>query len=205
MARATGTAGASAAAVVVAGIPVIALHDLGPVSAHMAVHILLMNVIAPLVAAGVAHMRAPRRLLWPATIAQAVLLWGWHAPPVHHAAEHSTILQIAMHGSLFLAALMFWSSLFRLIGKAQWQAFPALLVTGKLVCLLGALMIFAPRFLYGGDGHATGSLADQQLAGLLMVTACPLSYLVAGVVLVARMLTDLERIPGPAHYGSFGP
>jgi putative membrane protein len=74
------------------------------------------------------------------------------------------------------------------------------LVTGKFACLLGALLIFAPRDLYALPGlvfalcsSGESSLADQQLAGLLMVTACPLSFLTSGVAIAARMLSDLER------------
>jgi cytochrome c oxidase assembly factor CtaG len=39
-------------------------------------------------------------------------------------------------------------------------------------------------------------LTDQQLAGLLMITACPLSYVLAGVVLAAQMMRDLARTSG---------
>jgi putative membrane protein len=39
-------------------------------------------------------------------------------------------------------------------------------------------------------------LSDQQLAGLLMIAACPLSYLTAGVVLAAQMLADLGSTSG---------
>ncbi len=94
------------------------------------------------------------------------------------------------------AAVWFW---WALIAASEWRALIALLLTGKLACLLGALLIFAPRDLYNLDGLVlalctTGpsSLADQQLAGLLMITACPLSYLVTGVALAARMLVRLD-------------
>jgi putative membrane protein len=80
---------------------------------------------------------------------------------------------------------------------------PALLISGKLACLLGALLIFAPRLLltstvsghnmhHGPVDHAT-ALADQHLAGLLMVVACPLSYVLTAVVLAAQTMSHLER------------
>lgn len=75
----------------------------------------------------------------------------------------------------------------------------ALLLTGKLACLLGALLIFAPRELY--RLHGLPSLEDQQLAGLLMITACPLSYVVAGVAMAAQAIGDLERGPKPLSVG----
>jgi putative membrane protein len=90
-------------------------------------------------------------------------------------------------------------------GRNQWRGVLGLLITGKLACLLGVLMIFAPRDMYGLPGLlfplcSTGpsSLQDQQLAGLLMITACPLSYLVAGVVLAAQMLGRVEQSSGSA-------
>ena len=37
--------------------------------------------------------------------------------------------------------------------------------------------------------HATGHLLDDQhLAGLLMITACPLSYLVAAVIITVQLI-----------------
>ena len=50
------------------------------------------------------------------------------------------------------------------------------------IWITGALLIFAPRTLY----HL--ALDDQQLAGLLMITVCPLSYLVAAVVLAVQWI-----------------
>jgi putative membrane protein len=109
---------------------------------------------------------------------------------------HMPLLGAVMSGALLFAAVMFWSALLGLAPGARWQAVPALLVTGKLVCLLGALLIFAMHPLYGhGTADGLDTLTDQQLAGLLMVTACPLSYLLAGIVIAARFLSSLERRP----------
>jgi putative membrane protein len=71
------------------------------------------------------------------------------------------------------------------------------MLTAKLVCLLAAILIFAPRVLYGATGHlmhvgeqwsAAQELSDQHIAGLLMIAACPLSYLVAAVVITAQLI-----------------
>jgi putative membrane protein len=85
---------------------------------------------------------------------------------------------------LFLSAVAFWRLILTLIGARRWHAVPVLLLTGKLSCLLAALLVFSPRVLYG---PAFG-LDDQHLAGLLMISACPLSYLVAGVVLSVQLV-----------------
>jgi putative membrane protein len=57
----------------------------------------------------------------------------------------------------------------------------------------------SPRTLYATlhAGHADQAiaLADQQLAALLMVVACPLTYIAAGVILSAQWLEEIERTP----------
>lgn len=174
----------SAAATLAAGLITVVLLDLGPLAAQMAGHIALMNLIAPLAALAMAD-RLPHspRLFWSASLLQIVLLWFWHAPPLHHLAMQPGGA-IAMHVSLFLAALAFWTLLLELAERAGWQAILALLLTGKLACLLGALLIFSPRLLYMGV-----ALDDQQLAGLLMITACPISYLLAALVIAVELIS----------------
>jgi putative membrane protein len=181
---------ASALAVLAVGGLVTASHDLGSQAVHMAVHIGLMNVTAPLLAVCLVFaLQRPARIaaLWFAAGIQIVLLWVWHSPALQQAGSHA--LSILMHGSLLAAALFFWWTLLRLRPVARWHGAAALLLTGKLTCLLGALLIFAPRLLIEiPPGHMALGLADQQLAGLLMVTACPLSYVVAGVAFAAQAL-----------------
>jgi putative membrane protein len=196
----TGTgipAAASALAVLAAGVLVAWAHPFGMLSAHMALHIALMNVAAPLIAVLFLHRgnASGPGVLWTAAAMQIALLWSFHAPPVQQLVLQSQLLQAAMHVFLFAVALWFWRSLLRLAPSRQWQAIPALLLTGKLVCLLGVLMVFAPRLLYDVPGghamHVYGApsgMADQQFAGLLMVVACPLSYLVAGVIFAVQII-----------------
>jgi putative membrane protein len=165
-----------------------------------------MNVAAPLAAAALARMIfvAPERAagLWAAAAMQTLLLLGWHVPASQGLAMQSHGLQIVMHASLFVSALWFWWVLLRLPAKASWQAIAALLLTGKLACLLAALLIFAPRVLYK---MPPVSLDDQQLAGLLMVVACPLSYVVAGVVIAAQVLSHLDERSGRPQRRALSP
>lgn len=173
----------------------------GPLSTHMLQHIVLMNLVAPLVAVSV-RRRLPAGLArwWAAaTLFQLVLFWAWHAPPALRVAMDSPAVMLAMHTSLAAAAFWFWAGIVAISGDSRWRALFALLVTGKLFCLLAVLFVFAPRYLYGTATAAAepaisgGGLADQQLAGLLMLVACPLSYVLAGIVIAARWLRDLER------------
>jgi putative membrane protein len=94
---------------------------------------------------------------------------------------------------ILVSAVVFWLSVCSARPAQWWQAIVALLVTGKLACLLGALLVFAPRPIY--SGHHGFDLADQQMAGLLMLAACPLSYVLAGIVVAVETLGKLGDRP----------
>jgi putative membrane protein len=206
----------SASAVLLLGIGIYSFVHLGPLSRHMGVHIALMNVAAPICAAVVwlawpaARNLASGNVLWTATIGQMVLLWAWHAPAVQASAMMSPLVQAILQTSLFGSALLFWRSALSSTG-ARWQSILALLVTGKLVCMLGALLVFSPRLLYPKPPAASlqhamhhaadwPDLADQHVAGLLMIAACPLSYVLAGIVLAAQTMTHLRRSARPFNH-----
>ena len=197
----------SAAAVAVSGLLVLLTHELGPHAIHMALHIVAMSLLAPVTAALFAD-RILRWLrgtsaLWCSAAAQLALLWAWHVPAVQRLAQESHALHVVALALLFVCAFVFWVAIIRTASTARWHAIAALLVTGKLTCLLSVLLIFSPRALYAASGHAGHRLDDQQLAGLLMVTACPLSYLIAAVVIVARLLNNPSPLPrrGPLGMG----
>ena len=198
-------------AVAAVGSVILVFLQLGPLSGHMLTHVASMNVLAPLIAVGISRHhpkllpRASAGSLWLLTLGQMALLWASHSPPLHHAAQSLPLAQAALHVVLFASALAFWLCI--VAASSHWQAMLALLVSGKLACLLGALLIFAPRLLLEADASAHGShampvgqttLADQQLAGLLMIAACPLSYVLTAIVLAAQMMSGLERARSPA-------
>lgn len=171
---------------------------MGPISHHMLQHIVLMNIVAPLLVALLFRFKPhPLSATLPyATGATIALLWVWHFPPLFPLAMASPAVMALMHISLVAAAVWFWFALFSLPREAAFKGLFALLVAGKLFCLLGILFVFAPRPLMGmADGHHhhggvmpanIDMLADQHVAGLLMLVACPLTYVLAGLVLAAR-------------------
>jgi putative membrane protein len=176
---------------------------------QMAMHILAMNCLAPaMVVAARGVFGRPRRslahLIVIASAAQLVFLWGWHLPNAVAFARDYAVVGTTMHASLFLAALLFWRSVVDAADDNAWQALGALLITGKLFCLLGVLITFAPRLLYSdltglhADALAGQELAlsDQHLAGLIMVVACPLTYVLAGIVIAARWMSQIEEGTG---------
>jgi putative membrane protein len=185
---------ASAGAVIVAGVPLLFLHDLGHLSHHMIAHIVTMNVAAPIAAASLMSVVATRqiqpRYVWIIATAQILALWLLHTPRLHAIASHVPAMGLAMHAVLAGLSLMFWIALLNLPRTQRWHA-PA-----ALACLLAAFLIFSPRLLYatGHHTHAHVSLGDQHLAGLLMIIACPLSYLIAAVLITIDLIT-----PGPGE------
>jgi putative membrane protein len=150
-------------------------------------------VLAPFIALAL-HKLIPSwsaRFLVAASVVQLLLLWFWHAPFLLPQAMHSPLLSTAMQASLFTGALWFWGAVISAAGAGAWRPIVALLVTSKLFCLLGVLLTFAPRALYAS--HAgTATLDDQQLAGLLMLIACPATYLLAAVILAGHWLASIE-------------
>ena len=190
----------------------------GFLTQHMAAHIVAMNIVAPALVLLLPARVMRRRAVVPAGVTertggagtggslaaatglQLALLWGWHAPAVFATATTSAVLMAAMHLTLFAAALWFWSSVVAAARRGDWAPLGALLITGKLFCLLGLLLAVAPRALYAtaaflsscfaaGDTFGVSPpVADQQLAGLLMLTACPLVYVTAAIVLAHGML-----------------
>lgn len=171
----------------------------GPLTRHMLVHVVLMNAVAPLLAKALAPGMASGQLIRASSL-QLALLWVWHTPSILASTLSFPLLHLLMLVSLTLAAMAFWSAVFAVRADDRWKAILALLFTGKFVCLLGALLVFAPRALFDCNpssvcGATTADptpLEDQQMAGLIMIAACPLTYVTAGVVLTARWLRDVR-------------
>lgn len=167
---------------------------------HMASHMVAMNLLAPLLVLAVRRFPLRERLergLAATTLCQMTLLWGWHMPVPLALAMHGGALMAAMHLSLLAAALWFWAGIIASVRRAEWQPLAALLITGKLVCLLGVLLLFASRPLYADMAHVEARppaelMADQQLAGLLMLTACPLVYVSVAIFAACRWLSRVD-------------
>src|SRR5688500_1776159 len=86
----------SAGSVAAAGVLILTLTDPGPLAIGMALHIAIMNVLAPVIAIYVApylpRILERRGVLALAGIAQMVLLWAWHAPSVQLAASAAPVV-----------------------------------------------------------------------------------------------------------------
>jgi putative membrane protein len=170
-------------------------------AAHMFQHLLVINVAAMLIAAARDWLPAVRHVttLPIVTALQLAALWMWHAPAVLEMVHHSPVWQGLMQVSLFAAAWLFWRAVLGCWNRPVWHPIFALLITGKIFCVLGATFVFSRRPLYPhfGSPESWGfsALEDQQLAGLLMVSSCALIYVAAAVALFARWLETFPTEP----------
>ncbi len=172
-------------------------------AAHMAMHMGVVAVAAPLMAASIAGTRVDpspgRPLLFgplPASLVELLVVWGWHAPGPHEAARSHAGMFALEQGSFLLSGLLVWIAClgFAASGRAGRSLLGTLglLLTSIHMTLLGALLAFATRPLYDHGGHAMPDhqLADQQVGGIIMLLVGGASYLLGGLVLMARLFRE---------------
>jgi putative membrane protein len=167
-------------------------------SAHMAVHMGIVVVAAPLLAAGLAgSLRDPVRrapgLFSPllASLLELAVVWVWHSPVLHELARRSTLALLAEQASFLITGLLLWISVLGGSGSARiGEGIVALLLTAMHMTLLGALLALAPRAFYGSlHGNLDWSaLADQQVGGAIMILMGGASYLFGALWLSLRLL-----------------
>ena len=193
-------------------------------SAHMAQHITLMGLAAPLLVLGqplatmtralprrwqrwfgalaqAAAWRRAQRLLSAPGVATALMLGVflfWQAPRALAVALEDDLVHAVMHGSIFAAALPFWTMIARSGNRGFGVRIAALFVCFKFSLIFGALLTFSGRALYPAYGawpEAWGLtlIEDQQLAGVLMMTAAAMMYLVAALVVAAAWFAVMDR------------
>ncbi|MEX2536402.1 MAG: cytochrome c oxidase subunit II [Trueperaceae bacterium] len=148
-------------------------------SAHMAQHLLLSLVAAPLLVLGVPLLallwllpprfrrtavkgwrrsgpigRGWRLVIHPvaAWLIFVVILWAWHLPAAYGAALTSELVHVLEHLSLLGSAGLFWWMLFQPLGRRRLNRFLApvvLFVTALQGGVLGAMITLAPEPWYG--------------------------------------------------------
>lgn len=157
-------------------------------SARVAHHLLLTSVAAPLLAFAwpVAIRGGP--MAWAA--AHALIFWFWHSPQAYGFALSSDAAYWAMQATLGISATAMWAA----VGRASVPiGVAALLATMVQMGLLGALITFSDRALYGPHLLTTqawgwSALEDQQLAGLIMWAPGSALYLGVAMLLGWRLL-----------------
>lgn len=198
------------------GLLVLACAWLGPLprmvpqyfAAHMAMHVAVVALAAPLIAIAIGGQRCDPARRWPrlfhplaASVVELIVIWGWHAPLLHHLSRHHG-WALALEQSSFLAvSLLLWLSAFGgdPLRRAERSAagVAGLLMTSMHMTLLGVLLALAPRALYD---HVPANADDQQWGGILMLAGGGISYLAGGLLLLLQIL-DPRRDSSPAAPG----
>ena len=198
-------------------------------SAHMVQHVLLTAVAAPLLvlsapltvglwalplaarraAGGVAHASGVRQgwryLTLPllAWALYAASLWLWHMPRFYEAAAGDEWVHVLEHLCFLGSALVLWWAALLSARTSALGVGAGIFLLFTTACqdgLLGALLVFAPRPLYGfyaEAAHLAGldPLADQQLAGVIMWLFGGMIYLGAALALAWKFLLPDGRAP----------
>lgn len=181
--------------------------SLPPFTAHMAMHMAVVAVAAPLIAWGLASGKLDAVCRYPvassaivASMVEFLFVWAWHAPALHQAARREAMYFIAEQGTFLAAGLFLWVA--ALGGTAEQRrsrtiaGTAGLLFTSMHMTLLGALIALSSRQLYqhgGGDGHGAHDMVDQQLGGVVMLLVGALAYLGGGLVLLRSALQKGRR------------
>jgi putative membrane protein len=163
----------------------------------------VVGLAIPILAAGLAPMLADHpwlrsQLTLPIAVSlfDLVVVWGWHTPALHHASRTSGWMLAYEQASFAIASLLVWVlALAAPKGRREGAALAGALTlffTSMHMTLLGALVGLAPRPIYQGHAHLSpfglSEMADQQVGGVIMLAIGGVTYLLGGLVLVARAL-----------------
>jgi putative membrane protein len=168
-------------------------------TAHMTMHMGVVALAAPLLAAALAGgpLDPVRRhpVLFgavAASVVELVVVWAWHAPALHHAARMSAIWLTAEQSMFLIGGFSLWISSLGgdRTGSRAGAGVVALLLTSMHMTLLGSLIALSPRPLYTHAGTHTQMVAleEQQRGGAIMLVIGGASYLTGGLLLSARLL-----------------
>lgn len=165
-------------------------------TAHMAQHLLLMTVAAPLILLGSPAMALPRRIIHPVIcwLTGTSVVIGWHLPALFELGMQSARWHAFEHATFFVAGLVFWWPVIHQQGCPRW-GIPLYLFLATLPCdALSAFLTFCDRVVYPHylSGHRLfdiSPLADQACAGALMWIWVTFIYLAPAAAITIRMLS----------------
>ena len=189
--------GGIAALLLVVASPVAHLdHHL--LTAHMAQHLILMLVAAPLILLGARLSTLPQPPLAICWLAGSSTVILWHVPAIFERALESHLWHGVEDASFLIAGIVFWRPM---IGNTGWSA-PIYLFLATLPCdVLSAFLAFSGHVVFRPyvSGHAAmfglSPLDDQALAGALMWVAVTFAYLLPALVLTGRLIRTERSNP----------
>lgn len=156
--------------------PLDTLGDTYLFSAHMAQHLLLVEIVPPLLLIGVPPalfawllrcqpLATVERMLgrpgvaWPVGV---VTLWAWHAPGLYEAALRHGGIHLLQHLSFLVAWTIFWWPVIAPLGErrrlSSWAAVGYLLLGSLASSILGILLTFSPPAIYPAYLHPVDRL-----------------------------------------------
>lgn len=165
-------------------------------AAHMAQHLLLIALAAPLLVVGGLQLRLPPLMGWVLFV--AVFLF-WHWPVAFQWAAKNPFSQLLELATILAAATAFWSGVLG-ANRLNHGARALLVMTAAILTdLPGVVMLFAPRAICVMPGeNATRfgltPLEDQQLAGLLMWVPANLVFFGIATFLFARWMGESRPV-----------
>ena len=135
-----------------------------------------------------------------AWLLEAVTLWIWHIPALYQATLRSDWVHAAQHLSFLGTAVLFWSALYGVGRSAISYGAATFYVFGTAVhcSALGALLTFSTVLWYPAYAGTTmrwglTPIEDQQLGGVIMWVPSALVFLVIGLALFTRWLSESDR------------
>ena len=170
-------------------------------TAHMALHLGLVLVAAPLLALGIARLGVFRGVrLGPGSAlafaaVEMLAVWAWHAPAMHAAAALRAWAFALQQASFLGAGLLVWLPGLADRGRGA-AAAGALAMAASMthMTMLGVLLAVAPRLVYPdslcGGAFGLDPLSDQRVGGALMALAGGLVYLAGALWFTSRLLDD---------------
>jgi putative membrane protein len=175
-------------------LPVLALEGF---AAQAALHVVIVTIAAPLLAASVARSRFDPVRRWPQgfsplalSLCQAGVVWAWHAPAAQLAVRAESSLWWLQQGTMLLAAALLWVSVVGGERATRYErvgaGIVALLMTSVQMTLLGGLSLISSSPYFGAE--IASSFDDRQTGALLTLAGAAVVYLIAGVILVAWLL-----------------
>jgi putative membrane protein len=168
-------------------------------AAHMAQHLLLIAIVAPLLALAGLEIRTPPLVGWGLFV--AIFLF-WHWPVFFRWAAQEPFGELLELGSILAAAYCFWSAVLAPGHLSDGARALMVMTAAVLTDLPGVVMLFSPVALCTMPAENAARfgltpLSDQQLAGLLMWVPANLVFFAVATFLFARWIGAHHRAVTP--------
>jgi putative membrane protein len=162
---------------------------------HMAQHLLLIALAAPLAVLGGLELRL--RPVWAWVLFVSLFLF-WHVPATFQwaARHHAGLLELA---SIFAAALAFWSAALKESRHGLGTRALMVMTAAIVIDLPGVVMLFSAKAICVMPGENAARfgltpLEDQQIAGLLMWVPANLVFFAIATFLFARWISPPKSL-----------